>query len=57
MNLVETLQAFGREGVEFVLVGGLASIGHLIQMKSSAGRDIDRFDIDALQRLKGDRDA
>ena len=39
-------------------VGGVpipvASIRHLIEMKSGAGRDIDRFDIDALQRLNGD---
>jgi hypothetical protein len=65
MNLIETLQALSRENVDFVLVGGLAvslhgvvaSIEHLIEMKSSADRDIDRFDVDALRRLEGGRDA
>jgi predicted nucleotidyltransferase len=42
-------------------VGGVqipvASIEHLIEMKSSADRDIDRFDVDALRRLGGGRNA
>lgn len=42
-------------------VGGVsipvASVKHLIEMKAGAGRDIDRFDIDALRRLPGAENA
>ena len=42
-------------------VGGVvvpvASIKHLIEMKTKANRDIDRFDVDALQRLAGQANA
>ncbi len=56
MNLIETLQTLGREGVDFGLIP-VASVKHLIEMKASAGRDIDRFDIDALRRLPGAENA
>ena len=51
MNLIETLQTLGREGVDFVLVGGLAVSLHGVV------RGTMDVDIDALRRLPGAENA